>query len=151
MNRTIRAIILALALWPALAFAQATPGATSYPEWDQLTPAQREALVTPLRMRWNSNPGERVRMLERAQRWKAMPREQRDRARHGMQRWEGMSPEQRQHAQALFHAMRGMEEGDRKAFLAKWRAMSPQQRNEWVIAHPAPERQRRERRGTPAN
>jgi|SRR6478672_10170685 len=146
MNRMIRPAILALALWPALAFAQASPGATAYPEWDQLTPAQREALIAPLRERWNSNPDERMRMVERAQRWKTMPRDQRDHARHGMQRWEGMSPEQRVEARALFHAMRGLEKEQRKAFMAQWRKKTPQQRAEWLKAHPAPERRDPSRR-----
>ena len=145
MNRTIpsrliRTSFLTLALWPAFAFAQAQPTATQYPEWDQLTPTQRDALVAPLRERWNSNPDERSRMVERAQRWKTMPRDQRDRARHGMQRWEGMSPEQRGEARALFHAMRGMAKEQRKAFLADWRMKNPQQRADWLKAHPAPER-----------
>ena len=62
MNRMIRLTVLALALLPAFAFAQARPAATQYPEWGQLTPAQREALVAPLRERWNSNPDERARI-----------------------------------------------------------------------------------------
>jgi len=132
---------LSLAVMPMLAFAQATPADAQYPEWDQLTPAQRDALVAPLRERWNTNPGERVRMLERAQRWQSMPREQRERARHGMQRWEGMSPEKRREARALFHAMRGMGPDQRKAFLADWRAKTPQQRSDWLKAHPLPPRQ----------
>lgn len=144
MTPTIRLATLALLLWPAFAFAQAEPAATTYPEWDQLTPAQREVLLAPLRDRWNDNPGERARMLERAQRWKTMPPEQRDRARHGMQRWERMSPEKRAEARALFHAMRGMDAARRKAFLAEWRHKNPQQRAEWLQAHPAPERRGRE-------
>ena len=138
MKRMIRLTFLALALLPAFAFAQAHPASVQYPEWDQLTPAQREALVTPLRERWNANPDERARMIERAQRWKTMPRDQRDRAGHGMKRWEGMSPEQRGEARALFHAMRGLEKEQRKAFLAEWRQKTPQQRAEWLKAHPAP-------------
>lgn len=140
MNRMIRLAMLVLALLPALAFAQAQPEATQYPEWDKLTPAQRDALIAPLRERWNANPGERARMVERAQRWQAMPRDQRDRARHGMQRWEGMSPGKRAEARALFHAMRSMEKEQRKAFLAEWRQKTPQQKAEWLKAHPAPER-----------
>lgn len=128
MKYAIRSSILALALWPALGFAQAQSTATQYPDWDKLTPAQRDALIAPLRERWNSNPDERVRMVERAQRWKAMPRDQRDRARHGVQRWEHMSPGKRTEARALFHAMRGMDAEQRKAFLADWRQKSPQQR-----------------------
>lgn len=139
MNRrtmpAVAALLLALAASPALA-ADPAP----LPDWDRLTPAQRELLVAPLRERWNSNPGERARMVERAQRWKAMPRNQRDRARHGMQRWEGMSPEQRTEARALFHAMRSLDKEQRKAFLAQWRQKTPQQKADWLKAHPAPER-----------
>jgi len=142
MTRMNRIALLALALFPALAFAQQSQPAVHYPEWDQLTPAQREALIAPLRERWNSNAGERARMIERAQRWKSMPRDQRERARHGMQRWEHMSPEKRGEARALFHAMRGMDRDQRKAFLADWRLKTPQQRADWLKAHPAPQRQR---------
>jgi hypothetical protein len=146
MSRTIRTTLLAVALWPALAFAQAQPAPAAYPDWDKLTPTQRDALVAPLRERWNSNPGERARMIERAQRWQAMPRDQRDRARHGMQRWEGMSPEKRAEARALFHAMRGMDPERRKAFLADWRQKTPQQRAEWLKANPAPKHREPPRR-----
>ena len=143
MNRTIRLTFLSLALWPAFAFAQAQPASTPYPEWDQLTPEQRDALVAPLRERWNSHPDERARMVERAQRWKAMPRDQRERAGHGMQRWEHMTPEQRGEARALFHAMRGMDKDQRKAFMAQWRQKTPQQKTDWLKAHPAPEKRER--------
>ena len=54
MNRMIRTTVLALALWPALALAQAQPAAAPLPAWEQLTPAQRNALVAPLRERWNA-------------------------------------------------------------------------------------------------
>jgi hypothetical protein len=137
-HRLLLSLVLLLA--PAFAMAQDKHvNSTPLPKWGQLSSAQRDDLIAPLRDRWNSNPSERTRMYERARRWKAMPADARQRAHHGMQRWEKMSPEQRQHAQALFHAMRRMDEGERKDFLAKWHAMSPQQRSEWVDAHPAPE------------
>jgi hypothetical protein len=143
MNRTIRLTILALALWPAFAFAQSAAVPNQYPEWDQLTQAQRDALVAPLRERWNRNTDERARMAERAQRWQSMPRDQRERAGHGMQRWEHMSPEQRGEARALFHAMRGLDKEQRKAFMAQWRQKTPQQKTDWLKAHPAPEKRER--------
>ena len=138
MNRMIRLAVLVLALLPALAFAQQQSTTTQYPEWDQLSQAQRDAIIAPLRERWNANPGERAKMVERANRWQAMPRDQRDRAGHGMKRWEHMSPEQRVEARALFQAMRGLEKEQRKAFLAEWRQKTPQQRADWLKAHPAP-------------
>ncbi len=139
-HRLVLALFLLVA--PTLAMAQDKPAATPLPEWDQLTTAQRDELIAPLRERWNSSPDERTRLYERALRWKTMPTDTRQRAHHGMQRWEKMSPEQRQYAQALFHAMRNMDKAEREAFLAKWRAMTPQQHSAWVKAHPAPQRRR---------
>ena len=81
-------------------------------------------------------------MLERARRWQSMPPEQRQRARRGMKRFEGMHPEARDRARALFHAMRGMDEAQRSAFLDEWHAMNPEQRRDWLKAHPAPQRRR---------
>ena len=124
---------------PALALAQdARPDAL--PAWDQLTPAQRDLLIAPMRDRWNREPERRPQMLEFAKRWQSMPPPQRDRARHGMQRWEAMTPEQRDQARALFHAVRGMDKDARRAFMDKWRQMTPQQQADWVRTHPAPAR-----------
>lgn len=135
-------LLVALALAPAAALAQDAnkPAATPLPAWDQLTPAQRELLIAPVRDRWNREPEKRARFMEYAERWKSMPPPQRERARHGMQRWEGMTPGQREQARALFHAVRGLDKDARHDFMEKWRQMTPQQRAEWVKAHPAPER-----------
>ena len=134
-------LILVLLFAPVFAAAQDKPATTTpMPEWDQLNSAQRDELIAPLRDRWNSSPEDRTRLMERARRWKTMPSDTRQRAHHGMQRWDKMSPEQRQHAQSLFHAMRQLDKPEREAFLAKWHAMTPQQRNDWVTAHPAPAR-----------
>ena len=136
--RTLRLLfVLTIALSPALAWAQAAP---PLPEWDSLTPAQRELLLAPLRERWNANPEERARMLARAQHWQAMPAAQRERARHGMQRWEGMPPHKRAEARALFHAMRGMEAQQRREFMQAWRQKSPEARKAWLDANPSPTR-----------
>lgn len=141
MQRQRLVLTLALLLVSRFAMAQVKPATDApMPEWDQLTSAQRNDLIAPLRDRWNNSPEERTRMYTRAMRWKAMPVDARERAHDGMQRWEKMSPEKRQQAQALFHSMRQMDAGERKSFLAKWHAMNSQQRNEWITAHPAPER-----------
>ena len=141
MQQQRLAVTLALLLAPILAMAQVKPATDApMPEWDQLTSAQRNDLIAPLRDRWNNSPEERTRLYTRATRWKVMPADARERAHDGMQRWDKMSPEQRLQAQALFLAMRRMDAGERKTFLAKWHAMNPKQRNEWITAHPAPER-----------
>lgn len=143
MHRTTASLFLlaALALSPA-AFAQDAGKSDALPAWDQLTPAQRDLLIAPVRDRWNREPENRPQFIEFARRWQSMPPPQRERARHGMQRWEGMSPEQREQARALFHASRGMDKDARDAFFAKWRQMTPQQRADWIKAHPAPEHDR---------
>ena len=145
MKTFIRFAFSALLLWPMLALAQqsasATPGSTAtLPNWEQLTPAQRDTLTAPLRDRWNNSPEDRGRMLDHAQRWRTMTPDQRSHARRGMQRWDNMDPAQRAQARAVFHAMRGMDKDARRAFMDNWRTLSPQQKADWVKAHPAPER-----------
>ncbi len=140
-------LTLTLVMCPTHAVAQqATPATAGSSNWEQLSPAEREALIAPLRQRWNDNPNERTRMLERAKRWQTMPPEQRQRARRGMQRWEHLSPDQRKQARALFSATRGMDKDARKAYLDQWRQMTLQQRNAWMQAHPVPEHQKKQPR-----
>ncbi len=138
----MRTLIFPLLLAAALTFAPVAQAqdaqATPLPDWEQLTPAQRDLLIAPIRDRWNREPGHRQQYLDYAKRWKDMPQPQRDRARKGMERWEQMSPAQREEARALFHATRAMDKNTRHAFMEKWRQMSPQQRADWIKAHPAP-------------
>lgn len=110
---------------------------TSPPDWEQLSPAQREVLVAPLRDRYNSAPApQRQKMLRHGERWLAMSPAQRDQARKGMRRFEGMSPEQREQARALFGAMRGMPPAQRDALRERWRGMTAEQRRQWVRENP---------------
>ncbi|MEN5426058.1 DUF3106 domain-containing protein [Stenotrophomonas pennii] len=132
-------VLLALLSVGGAAFAQeAAP-----PAWEQLTPAQRDALVAPLRDRWNSAPpAHRQRMLQHGQRWQSMTPEQRDQARKGMRRFDGMTPEQREQARALFAKMRGMTPEQRTELRARWGTMSNDQRRQWVRDTPPPPRNR---------
>ncbi|MBS0200534.1 MAG: DUF3106 domain-containing protein [Proteobacteria bacterium] len=102
---------------PAMAQQAAPPTATSYPEWDRLTPDQRKALVDPVRARWNENPDMREEMIKRAQHWQRMTPEQREAAHRGIRRWENLTPDQR------------------KAMHEQWKAMSPEQRKAWLDAN----------------
>lgn len=160
MKTALAACLLALAaLLPAAAHAQAANGAAPQPlpPWEQLTPAQREELTAPLRERWNANPDERARMLERARRWRAMPPEQRKRAHRGMHRWEHMDPvkraqmrilfertrglpkAQRREAMVLFRAMLPMSPEEREQLKQRWQKMTPEEREQWMREH-APRR-----------
>src|SRR3546814_18723884 len=73
------------------------------PAGEQLTQAQRDAVIAPLRARWNDNPEKRRRMYRHAQRWQDMTPEQRERAHRGMTRWRPMEPAPRAQDRALFH------------------------------------------------
>ena len=126
-----RSLPFALLLLAGNALAQSTP-AQSLPDWDKLTPQQREVLIAPVRERWNSDPEQRPRMLEHAQRWKDMTPEQRKQARKGMRRFEGMNPRQREEARALFERMKALPPEQREKLREEWRAMTPEQRRAWV-------------------
>lgn len=127
-------LLLALALLPAATLAQTAAPATP-PEWDKLTPQQRETLIAPVRDRWNREPDERARMLERAQRWQSMTPEQRAQMRHGLKRFERMNPEQRRQARALYDRMMELTPEQRQELRQQWKTMTPAQRDEWIRTH----------------
>jgi len=139
----LRILALGLALASGQALAQSSPA--SLPDWDKLTPQQREALIAPVRDRWNREPDERARMLERAQRWQALTPEQRAQARHGMKRFENMNPEQRRQARALYGHMKTLTPEQRDALREQWKKMTPEQREAWIRDN-APPRGERDRR-----
>ena len=130
-----RSLLLSLLLLSGQVLAQSQPAAT-LPEWDKLTPQQREALIAPVRERWNSEPAERARMLERAQHWKSFSPHERGQARKGMRRFENMTPQQREEARALFERMRQMPPEERKKLREEWSQMTPEQRRAWVQKNP---------------
>ena len=130
-----RSLLLGLLFLAGGAFAQSNV-TQSLPEWDKLTPQQREALIAPVRERWNSEPTERTRMLERARRWKDMSPHQRGQARKGMRRFENMTPQQREEARALFEHMRQLPPEERKKMREEWSHMTPEQRRAWVQKNP---------------
>jgi len=137
----------------------------SLPDWDHLSPAQREAIIDVVRERWNRDPGQRARMLQHAERWRQMTPEQRRQAVQGQRRWEQMTPEQRERARAAYEQSHGHspgappppmggDRGDRggergrlrhelealppdqqDALRAQWKSMTPEQRREWIRTH----------------
>lgn len=159
-----RVVMATVLLGLAFGTAQAQSAADdALPAWEQLTQAQRDELIAPMRERWNANPGERARMLERARRWHAMPPALRERAHRGMKRWERMDPArraemqalfertrdmprpQKREAYALFHAMRDMSPAQRDALAKRWAAMTPAERARWMREN-APPRWRKQQR-----
>ena len=162
MKPLILAALFAVAGYARLAAAQTTDPRSSLPTWEQLSQAQRDEIVAPLRERWNADPHERQRMLERARRWHAMPPGERTRAHRGMHRWESMNPNrraqmrtlfehtrsmpkaQRREAMALFRVMLPMTPADREKLRQQWARMTLEQRKAWLREH-APRGQRHER------
>ncbi|VXB91935.1 conserved exported hypothetical protein [Luteimonas sp. 9C] len=142
-----RPVLLAVVLPVVLlcghaARAQSTPT----PAWDQLTPAQRDQLIGPVRERWNgASAEERARILEHARRWQAMTPAERAEARHGMHSWKQLPPEQREEARALYTKLRTLPDAEREALRERWKQMTPEQRRRWAAENPAPPR--RESRG----
>lgn len=126
-----RSMVIGLLLMAGNALAQSAP-ASSLPDWDKLTPQQREALVAPVRERWNADPGERRRMLEHAQRWKTMTPDQRKQARKGMRRFEEMNPRQREEARVLFSHMKELPPEQRRKLREDWKNMTLEQRRAWI-------------------
>lgn len=108
------------------------------PEWDQLTPAQRETLIATLRDRWDASPERRQRIYDHALRWQQMTPEQRAQARRGLHRFEHMTPAQRDEAQALFAKMRTLDKAQRQQLREQWEKMTPGQRQKWVRDNPPP-------------
>lgn len=132
------AVLPLLLLCGSAAFAQSAPP----PAWDQLTPAQREQLVAPVRERWNgASAEERGRMLEHARRWQSMTPAERAEARHGMHSWKQLPPDQREEARALYSKLRALPETEREALRARWKQMTPEQRRRWAAENPAPPQQ----------
>lgn len=131
-------ITLALALLALPVFAQQKPAAPSAPPaWEQLSTADREALIAPLRDRWNNAaPEKRERMLEHARQWRTMTPDERKAAREGMQHWSHMDPEKRDELRALFERTRNMDPEQKRALRQQWKTMTPEQRKAWIDSHP---------------
>src|SRR5688572_26765306 len=144
MKRLCLAFLLLCAAAPVVAGRAASAPAPSpaaanaqqYPAWEQLSQAERDLLIAPLRERWNAQPASRARMMNHARDWKTMTPEQRRRAHHGHERWRHMKPEQRQHVRALYSKMRTMTPEQRRELRAQWRAMTPEQRQAWIDRNP---------------
>lgn len=119
-----------LMVLPAL--AQSSAPSTTLPEWEQLTPAQRETLIAPMRDRWNNEPETRGRMFSHAERWQSMTPEQRKKAEQGRRQFEHMNSHQREQAKVLYVHMVKMKPEDRQKLRDEWKTMTPEQRKAWM-------------------
>jgi len=135
-------VLLLAAVFPLCA---QTPPAPTLPDWAELSHEQREQLTAPTRDRWNSaTPEQRTRMLARAERWQQMEPGQRARISGTIDRWQHLPPMRHQELRALFHHLNTLPETERSEFMRRWLTMTPEQRQEWIQANPAPTRRRPE-------
>ncbi|NZA26682.1 DUF3106 domain-containing protein [Luteimonas sp. SJ-92] len=124
--------LIALLALPLAAPAWDQPERQAPPAWDQLDAEQREALIAPVRDRWNDEPQAREHMLRHAERWQRMTPEERRSAHRGMRRWKHMSPERQEQTRVLFRQLRALPEDERRALRERWNAMTPEQRQQWL-------------------
>lgn len=130
MRRLVPTLLLICGVLAAMPVVAAEPA--PLPDWNRLTPAQRELLIDPVRERWNANPQARGHMLQRAERWRSMTPEQRSKARSGMDRFHSMTPAQREESRAIFQRLRQMSPAERATARTRLHAMTPEQRREWL-------------------
>lgn len=135
-HHATRALRLLFAcLLAAYGAAHAAEPPRELPSWERLSPAQREALSTPIRERWNQAAYEqRLRWLRQAERWQHLTPEERQLARQGMRRYRNADPETREKLRDIFQHMRTLPPEERQALREKWRALSPEQRRAWMQA-----------------
>jgi len=129
--------------------ATTTHAQSPLPDWEQLTPEQRQHLTAPTRDRWNgATPEQRARMLSRAERWQQMEPQQRERISGAIDRWQHLPPLRHHELRTLFHHLGTLPEAERAGFMLRWHAMTPEQRREWTQAHPVPPRRKPEHQRT---
>ncbi|PKM05934.1 MAG: hypothetical protein CVV14_14425 [Gammaproteobacteria bacterium HGW-Gammaproteobacteria-4] len=128
--------------WPLIAALALAFGANAQetqpvemPRWEQLSPAQREALSTPLRERWNQAAYEqRLRWLRQAERWQHLSPEDRKAARKGLRAYRQADPQTREKLRDVFRNLRDASPEQRAVLREKWRSLSPEQRKQWLDA-----------------
>lgn len=110
---------------------QAAPGADA--AWSQLTAAQRAALA-PLQAQWAGiDPDRREMWLEVAQRFPAMPAEERARMQARMTEWSRLSPAERGQVRLQFQEAQRWTPQERQARWEAYQSLHPQARH--VLAH----------------
>ena len=132
-----------LVAWILLAVAgtasaqQAAPASTAALslDWSTLTPADREALLEPIRERWDrATPEQRQRMLDRARFWSGLSPEQKRMARTGADRYRQTNQEQRGRLRAVWQNMQALPPAQREEVRKTWESLTPQQRRAWLEA-----------------
>jgi hypothetical protein len=133
--------VLALSALRALSAPAAASAshAEEGPTWTQLTAAQQQAL-RPLQQRWADKSAQRkAKWLQVAERFPALPAQERQRVQARMTEWAAMTPAERGRARQRFQELRKLPAADRQALWEAYRALPDRQRGELARrAKPAP-------------
>ncbi len=128
---TVRRLCLALLLtWMGVVssvYGQtlAGPGAVA---WAKLSPAQR-GVLTPLERDWNSiTPGQQQKWAELANRFPALPADERSRVQQRIAEWSRLTPQQRASARLNFQEARQLSPEERQQQWEAYRALPTDQR-----------------------
>jgi hypothetical protein len=113
------------------------PAGVQVPSWNELTPAQQQALEH-LRATWDQLPASRrvhaLERMERHARWEALTPEQRERLRDGARNFRDLPPELREKMRASLQATRALPADERRRLFDRWHELSPEQRRTWLEA-----------------
>lgn len=113
---------------PAAAARVGTP-------WASLSEADRDALMQPLRERWErATPEQQQRFLERARFWASLSPEQKRLARAGAQRYQQANTEQRGRLRETWRRFQTLPPAEREAARRTWESLGPAQRRAWLEA-----------------
>lgn len=115
---------------PRAAVVAQVPASESGPPWVSLSPAHQAALA-PLKPHWSGiDASRKSKWLVVAQRFPALPLEERQRVQARMSEWASMSPAERGRARQNFQELRNLPHDDRQALWEAYRALPEEQRQQ---------------------
>ena len=141
IRRTLQRLALLLGLALAAGTLAQSDTAAGASAWRNLSPAQRSVLA-PLERNWGSiSNGQQRKWAELANRFPALPPDERARVQLRMAEWSRMSPQERARARLNFQEARQLSPQERQQQWDAYRALPADQRRELADrARPAPAR-----------
>ncbi len=110
------------------------------PRWNELTPAQQQALA-PLAPEWDKlEPARKSKWLAIGDRYAAMTADEQQRAQGRMRDWVGLSPEERKMARESYAHARKLDPDQKSAQWKKYQQLTPEQKDK--LAADAAEKKR---------
>lgn len=124
--------VLAVAPWQDDVGSVVIPEGVRVPDWDELSPSQRDDLARFERL-WDQMPASRrVAILERRARWQRESPRARENIREGERNFQRMTPRQREMMRLSIAAVRRLPPIEQRRLRHRWQSMTPQQRSRWL-------------------